>query len=47
MSQPKRCFVYSSEKAYNIMGKKKIANKFAAVKRIISSKDHRMYIQSY
>lgn len=29
------------------MGKKKIANKFASVKRIISSKDHRMYITSY
>lgn len=29
------------------MGKKKIANKFASVKRIISSKDHRMYLPSY
>jgi hypothetical protein len=26
------------------MGKKKITNKFAAVKRMISPQDHRMYI---
>lgn len=29
------------------MGKKKIANKFAAVKRMISSQDHRMYPMAY
>jgi hypothetical protein len=30
-----------------LMGKKKIANKFASVKRMISSQDHRMYLLPY
>ena len=29
------------------MGKKKITNKFASVKRMISTQDHRMYIYTY
>jgi hypothetical protein len=29
------------------MGKKKITNKFASVKRMISTQDHRMYLSSY